>query len=55
MKIKTTYRVQRGSATPRAAFVNYVRIIKITQQSRQLGVPLAAREPAHNNGCGPLA
>jgi hypothetical protein len=43
-----------------AIFVNYMYNIKITQQFKRLGIPLdvifprAAREPAHNNGCGPL-
>ena len=45
---------------PAATFVNYVYTIKITQKFRWLGVPrtdmflLAALEPAHYNGCGPL-
>ena len=46
---------------PAATFVNCVYIIKITQEIRWLGTPLAvifrreAREPAHNDKCVPLA
>ena len=41
-------------------FYIWTLIIKITQKYRRLGLPLtiiftcAAREPAHNTGCGPL-
>ena len=42
-----------------ATFINYVYNTKITQQFKQLGIPLlifphASREPAKNNGCGTL-
>ena len=45
---------------PSVAFLNYLCTMKITQQCGWLGVPLivisahVAREPACNNGCGPL-
>jgi len=41
---------------PAATFVNYVYTLKITQECRQLDIPIiatsarAAREPARNNG-----
>jgi hypothetical protein len=45
---------------PSLAFLDYVCTMKTTQKFRWLGAPLivifepVAREPAYNNGCGPL-
>jgi hypothetical protein len=53
-------RARPASSIMRSAVtsVNYLRVIKITQQFRWLGIPpivifpLAVSERAHNNGCG---
>jgi hypothetical protein len=48
-----------GRWRPAATFTNYVHAVEITQEFRLLYHLLlflsrAAREPAHNGGCGPL-
>ena len=53
-------RLAKWYYTAGVQFVNCVCTVEITQYFRRLGIPLsiiftrAAREPAHNNGCGPL-
>jgi hypothetical protein len=46
---------------PAATYLNFTHNIQITQSLKRLGIPFtvistcAAREPNHNNGCGPLS